>query len=123
GITNLGPESMSISTTEDADRSAKFAAVLQGGSETEHEHAPPPRRRRRIPRWATIGTGVLVTLALVGATVKSSLLTPATTSRNILTEKVRRADLIVSITEDGNVESAANNDIRCEVKGGSTILW
>ena len=41
----------------------------------------------------------------------------------MLTEKVRKADLIVSITEDGNVESAHNKDIKCELQGGGTILW
>jgi RND family efflux transporter MFP subunit len=41
----------------------------------------------------------------------------------VLTEKVRKTDLVVSITEDGNVESAHNKDIKCEVQGGGVILW
>jgi RND family efflux transporter MFP subunit len=31
--------------------------------------------------------------------------------------------LLITVTEDGNLESAQNVDIKCEVAGGSTILW
>ena len=42
---------------------------------------------------------------------------------NVTTHEVQRDDLLVTVTEDGNVESAANVDIRCQVAGGSSILW
>jgi multidrug resistance efflux pump len=38
-----------------------------------------------------------------------------------LTHTVHRGDLVITVTEDGNVESAANIDIRCQVAGGATI--
>jgi multidrug efflux pump subunit AcrA (membrane-fusion protein) len=41
----------------------------------------------------------------------------------ILTAPVTRGDLIVTVVEDGNLESAVNIDIKCEVAGGSSILW
>ena len=40
-----------------------------------------------------------------------------------LTHKVRRGQLGITVTEEGQVESQANREIKCRVKGGSTILW
>ncbi|WP_166820152.1 HlyD family efflux transporter periplasmic adaptor subunit [Thalassoroseus pseudoceratinae] len=40
-----------------------------------------------------------------------------------LTAPVSKQRLVISVTEDGNVESASNIDVKCEVAGGSTILW
>jgi multidrug efflux pump subunit AcrA (membrane-fusion protein) len=40
-----------------------------------------------------------------------------------LTAAVERGDLVVTVVEDGNLESASNIDIKCEVAGGSSILW
>jgi multidrug resistance efflux pump len=36
---------------------------------------------------------------------------------------VVRGMLLVTVTEDGNLESASNVDVKCQVLGGSTILW
>jgi HlyD family secretion protein len=41
----------------------------------------------------------------------------------VLTHPVARGELVVTVIEDGNVESASNIDIKCEVAGGSSILW
>ena len=35
----------------------------------------------------------------------------------------KRGELLITVTEDGNVESASNVDVKCEVAGGSSILW
>ncbi len=40
-----------------------------------------------------------------------------------MTHTVQKGDLLVTVTEDGNVESASNLDIKCKVAGGSSILW
>ena len=40
-----------------------------------------------------------------------------------LTHTITRGDLVVTVTEDGNLESAKNVDIKCQVAGGSSILW
>jgi len=40
-----------------------------------------------------------------------------------LTYTVESNDILVTVTEDGNVESASNDEIKCQVAGGSTILW
>ena len=40
-----------------------------------------------------------------------------------LISKVGRNPLQVTVTADGNVESASNIEVKCRVAGGSTILW
>lgn len=40
-----------------------------------------------------------------------------------LTHKVRRENLVVTVTDDGELKSASNVDVKCEIPGGSTILW
>lgn len=40
-----------------------------------------------------------------------------------LTEPVVKQRLVLTVSEDGNIESAKNVDVKCEVLGGSTILW
>ena len=40
-----------------------------------------------------------------------------------LTHTVSRGQLLITVTEDGNVESASNDDVKCQVAGGATILW
>ena len=39
------------------------------------------------------------------------------------TYTVKRGDLLITVTEDGSLESAENLDIKCEVAGGTTIVW
>ena len=40
----------------------------------------------------------------------------------MLTHRVQTGELLITVTEDGNVESASNVDIKCQVAGGSSIL-
>ena len=44
-------------------------------------------------------------------------------SSSFLTHTVTTEELLVTVTEEGNVESASNVDIKCQVAGGSSILW
>lgn len=41
----------------------------------------------------------------------------------VLTHRVTRDNMLITVTEDGNVESGSNVDIKCQVAGGSSILW
>lgn len=43
--------------------------------------------------------------------------------RELLTSEVKRGKLLITVTEDGNLESASNVELKCEVAGGTTILW
>ncbi|HUY87453.1 MAG TPA: HlyD family efflux transporter periplasmic adaptor subunit [Pirellulales bacterium] len=42
--------------------------------------------------------------------------------RHLLTTAVKRDNLVITVTEDGNVESARNLELKCEVPGPITIL-
>ncbi len=45
------------------------------------------------------------------------------TTQQYLTKRVAKGPLLITVTEDGNVESANNVEVRCQVAGGSNILW
>ena len=74
-------------------------------------------------------TTTLVLLIVAGAAVWGGwyMLAGAGNSdesaRGILTHTVGRSDLLVTVTDDGTLQSAANIDVKCEIEGGSTILW
>lgn len=113
---------MATSTRQDDQHASKFAAVLR--TPTTASSPPPPERRRIwLPRWVVISAVLLGILGLTAGTLKSTLIGSANVGVGALTEKVRRSDLIVSIAEDGSVESAHNVDVKCGVQGGATILW
>ena len=40
-----------------------------------------------------------------------------------MTHTVRRENLVVTVNDDGELKSASNVDVKCEIPGGSTILW
>ncbi|MBL8851887.1 MAG: hypothetical protein JNG89_19600 [Planctomycetaceae bacterium] len=44
-------------------------------------------------------------------------------NRGVQTHTVGRADMLLTVTDDGTLQSAANIDVKCEVAGGGTILW
>ncbi|MBI1310226.1 HlyD family efflux transporter periplasmic adaptor subunit [bacterium] len=75
----------------------------------------------RLLKWGVIAVVVLVlpaTAALVwSGTSEKSALGP------LLTHTIAHGDLIVSVTEQGTMESSSNTEIKCRVRGGSTVLW
>jgi multidrug efflux pump subunit AcrA (membrane-fusion protein) len=86
------------------------------------EPLQPTRGRGR--RWLLRAGAVLLLVGAIGAGavwLVSSL--QAKTQLALQVYQVNRGELLVSITEDGNLESADNLDIKCGVAGGSTILW
>ena len=40
-----------------------------------------------------------------------------------MTHRVSRENLVVTVTDDGELQSASNVEVKCEISGGSTILW
>ncbi len=89
-------------------------------------------RRRRSPLHlviliAVLGVAVWAIAALFGAPVWfpsiKRWMGKADESSGALVFTVQPQRLLITVTEDGNVESANNVDVKCEVAGGSTILW
>ncbi len=87
------------------------------------------RPERPTPRSGFRGwlIGVLLLVLLVGLIAvvwpQITAFTTAPPSTGAMTHTVTRGPLIITVTEDGNIESASNIDIKCRVKGGSSILW
>ena len=40
-----------------------------------------------------------------------------------LTHTIQRGDLLVSVTEQGTLESFENTEIKCKVRGSNTVTW
>jgi HlyD family secretion protein len=77
-------------------------------------HPAPSQQRLR----ALFGLGLL----LVGlSTIKLLSRTPRNGHQQ--THTVQRSDLIVTVKEQGTLESANNTKIRCKVRGHSVITW
>ena len=75
-------------------------------------------------RWVKRGLIALVLFASVGAIgAVATRSMPKSVEAPELTYKVRRGKLSVTVTENGMVESSNNKEIKCLVKGGSTVLW
>jgi hypothetical protein len=106
---------------------AAFAPSSGNGSAVSAVSVPPAPRRvkrgRSVVRWL-LALAVLLgggTLAAAGVAWKFK-------TADVLidfdgTLPVEKGNLLITVTEDGNVESANNVDVKCQVAGGSTILW
>ncbi len=111
---------MAIGAQQPATGSPETGSTLQNS-------VSGPRIPPREGSWATrVVVGAVLLLVLGGAAWGAAHLMSSrgeALASNVLTTKVQRGDLLVTVTEDGNLESAVNIDIKCEVAGGTSILW
>ena len=88
--------------------------------------APQGRDRQTASRGRWRGRGLLV-IGVVAALISAAALLPrAGSSRQIgpeLMHTVTQGDLIVTVTEQGTLESGDNTEIKCRVRGESTVIW
>ena len=85
--------------------------------------ASPRRRAKRGMRlwiWLVVLAGIGGWAWVFADPIRA--LFSAGPQQNVLSQPVKRGDLVITVLEDGNVESASNVDIKCEVAGGSVIL-
>jgi HlyD family secretion protein len=75
----------------------------------------------RVLKWGVIAA-VVVALPATAVLIASGS-PDASTLGPLLTHPIARGDLVVSVTEQGTLESSSNTEIKCRVKGGSTVLW
>jgi len=83
----------------------------------------PQRTRREVRGFSAL---IMVGVLAFGTLVVWLLIYSSSgqdSSQQALTYKVTRGDMVLTVTEDGNVESASNVDVKCEIAGGGTILW
>ena len=72
--------------------------------------------------WASLGLAALV----VGAILVGAAFIPEASSSvavgSLPTHKIARGELLVSVTEQGTLESANNTEIKCKVRGDNTLI-
>ena len=80
-----------------------------------------PSRGKRGRWWLLISFSVAVLACLV--IVQGSALPLVSSEReDLLTHRVQLGDLVVSVMEQGTVESSNNTEIKCQVRGYSTVI-
>jgi len=94
-------------------------------------HQQPPRSHQcsddREPSQGGWWKSGLFAIGLLAVLVPAVALIPgANSSREqgpVLTHTITRGDLIVTVTEQGTLESSENTEIKCKVRGQSTVIW
>lgn len=76
----------------------------------------------RLSRWPYWLGGCLLVVAAV-ALFRSYNAKVVVKKGPLLTHTVERGDLIVSVVEQGTLESKENLEIKCKVRGENTIIW
>ncbi len=96
-------------------------------AETQRFSQTRPRTVRQeasTARWRKRGLLAFGAIALVA--LANALIPQANSSPEIdpkLTHTITRGNLIVTVTEQGRLESAENTEIKCKVRGQSTVIW
>lgn len=119
-------ESRTHTSTTSAERPLPLPA-FGDGDRSDHDPFQAPRpvsSRSRVGRLVVLAA-VLggIAAAVYFAWPQISSLLGSEPQIQAATYTVQRDRLRVVVTEDGNVESASNVDVKCRVAGGSTILW
>ena len=81
------------------------------------QNAPSPRPWKRI----LFVIGVLVVLVLAVSLIPGAV--SPRESGPTLTHTITRGDLVVTVTEQGTLESSNNTEIKCKVRGWSLVTW
>lgn len=104
--------------------SDRRAADPGSGSPGGEAVARPVRRPRLWLKGLVTSLLLMTGLAASGwaAARYTGVLAPARRG-DLETAVVRRGELALILNEEGNLESASNIDIKCEMVGGSVILW
>ncbi len=105
------------------DPKSPSQAISEVLAELEPADEIPSLRRRT--GWSKLLLAVVLVGAVAAGVYGYSYLNGGSGGPTgaMLTHVVQPGDLLITVTEDGNLESANNVDIKCEVAGGSTILW
>lgn len=115
GEYGVKPMSIGIETRLDAAEARPFAASPA---------APGPATARRSASTAWWKRGLvafgLLAVLVAGAAAVTHAIAPDDT-KQLLTHRIQRGDLLVSVTEQGTVESSSNREIKCKVAGGTTL--
>lgn len=94
---------------------------------TNHKPSSHPREASGgLRKFGALGLALLAVLLIGSAIVFFPGMVgygSASDTSDASTQRVSRGRLLVTVTEDGNLESASNVEVRCQVAGGGTIIW
>ena len=91
---------------------------------TQNGPTANPAARASGPSWWKRGLLVIGGVAVLALAV--TLIPGAMSGRDAdpaLTHTITRGDLVVSVTEQGTLESSNNTEIKCRVRGWSLVTW
>jgi HlyD family secretion protein len=117
------PARISMATGTERDRNA---ALEPQRPASDRERASDRARRGVRSKVKVVGLGFgLFGLLAVGVVLFSGVMQNrrANELAGASTQRVTRGPLVVTVTEDGNLESSANVDVSCQLAGGGTIIW
>lgn len=96
----------------------------QPGPEAQRTQGRAPTKPDPQGRWWKRGlliVGVVAVAAIAATFVPKAISLPKPGVR--LTHTIARSDLIVTVTEQGTLESSNNTEIKCRVRGWSMVIW
>ncbi|MCP4453827.1 MAG: hypothetical protein GY809_20390 [Planctomycetes bacterium] len=82
---------------------------------------PPKTPKARQWKRGFLVMGTLAVLVSAGVLIPGAMSPNAADS--VLTHAVTRGDLVVTVTEQGTLESSNNTEIKCKVRGWSLVTW
>ena len=87
----------------------------------------PQQRSDQVSSSGRWPKRTLLAIAVIAVVASAAALIPGTSSSRqigpLLTHTITRGELIVTVTEQGTLESADNTEIKCRVRGQNTIIW
>jgi multidrug resistance efflux pump len=96
----------------------------QSANQLTHEKRMIARgQAARTSPWKSSVVALLVLAGVVAAVVKISSVMSSEDAGPRLTHTIGRGDLVVTVTEQGLVESSENTEVKCKVRGRNAVLW
>lgn len=92
------------------------SSTFRNGAE---RHAQPSR----VAKWGFAALALVLTAAAAMYAFNTIEFSSGNNTGGALTHTVAKGRLLITVTEDGNVESASNVDVKCQVAGGGTIIF
>ena len=90
---------------------------------TDQSMEPIPADDEGGGRWFKRGLLVLGVLAIGGLAYTFAMTSGKKEDGPRLTHVIKRNDLLVTVTEQGTLESSSNTEIKCQVRGFSIVTW
>jgi len=98
--------------------STDVLAKKQSSQARSRSQKSPGARRWKL---GLLVIGAVAVVAIAATFISGAISPPESGPR--LTHTIARGDLVVSVTEQGTLESSNNTEIKCKVRGWSLVTW